>query len=84
MILGDVSTNDALIICAALGALPGTIAACIGLRNGRTLRSTQQQLKIPSGGTIGEKVEMTHDLAAVTVGHTTALVNGDAQPNGEG
>lgn len=70
MVLADVSTNDTLIICTAISAVPATIAACMGVLNRRSMR-------VPSGGTIGQKVELTHDLAAASVAHTSAILNGE-------
>lgn len=67
MVLGDVSTNDTLIICTTITAIPATLAAVVGWMN-------RQQIKTPSGDTLGAVAERTHDLAAVTAAHTTALV----------
>jgi len=75
--LADLSTNDTLIVCTAITALPATIAAVIGVLNRR-------QIQTPSGDTIGHVVERTHDLAAASVAHTTMLINGDTAETKEG
>jgi len=72
-VLADLGTNDALVISTAITAVPATLAAVLGILGLR-------QIRTPSGDTIGKVVERTHDLAAVSVAHTTELVTGHDAP----
>ena len=54
MILADVSTNDTLIICTTITAIPATIAAVVGYLNHR-------QIRTPSGDRLGVVLERAHD-----------------------
>ena len=66
------STNDTLIICTTITAIPATLAAVLGYLNRR-------QIRTPSGDSLGEVAERTHDLAAVSVAHTKMLITNGQQ-----
>lgn len=64
-------------IIIALGAsIPGLVAALISYLN-------RKALHMPSGGTIGEKVEQNSHLAAAIVSHTTEILNGQRDASAE-
>jgi cobalamin synthase len=61
---------------ALIAAAPALLAAIFAYLNSRAI-------KTPSGDKIGHVVERTHDLAAVaapSIRHTEAIVNGEAEP----
>lgn len=57
----------AVIVAAVVTAGPAYIAAWNSVHNRR-------QLRVPSGGTLGAKVELTHDLAAVNAAGIATIV----------
>ena len=54
MVLADLSTNDTLVVCTAISAVPATIAAIVGVLNHR-------QIRTPSGDPLGVVAERAHD-----------------------
>lgn len=55
------------VVVASIAGLPGTLGVVLTYL-------VRREQRIPSGGTIGEKVERTHDLAAASVAHTSLIV----------
>jgi len=72
--VGVLASTDWPATIAAIGAAVVSIVSAVfaGLN--------RRSLKIPSGGTIGQKVELTHDLAALTVPKLESIANGEAEP----
>ena len=56
-----------VVITAAIPTVPATLAVVLGAQNRRAIRT-------PSGDTIGEVAERTHDLAAVATLSTAAAM----------
>lgn len=46
------------VVVAAITAIPATVGALVSLH-------VKGAIRVPSGGTIGEKVEQSHDIACV-------------------
>lgn len=68
------------VLVALIAGLPAILSAVFAYL-------IHRDSKIPSGGTLGEAVEKTHALAAISVGHTTHLVekaNGGAATSESG
>ena len=62
----------AVIVAAVVTAGPAWLAAWNSVHNRRALQ-------VPSGGTIGAKVELTHDLAAVNAAGISTIVQPSMQ-----
>jgi hypothetical protein len=67
VVLGSTGANVTQIIITLITSLPAIIAALYA-------KNVHAQVKTPSGDTLGDVAERTHDLSSVTVAHTTELI----------
>ncbi len=62
--------DETAVIIAAVGIIPSTLSVIL-------VNHVRKAVKIPSGGTIGNVVDITSGNVGAVVAHTTELVNAE-------